>query len=123
MLKSRRSLLETMMTGAAILPVAPWLTAVVQSPQPMPSPNAPRNQNIPAGMDGPDLIKQQNGPAHRMVNQDQIVASVEQLYKLVSELRDQAQHTNLNETFPLTFVKKAQQIEKLAKQIKEHAKG
>lgn len=93
-----------------------------QTPQPFPSPNAPTNPNAPAGLDTPQIVKPQKAPPNTM-NQEQIVASVQQLYKLAAELKDEAEHTNLKMTLPLDFVKKAQQIEKLAKQIKEHAKG
>jgi hypothetical protein len=57
------------------------------------------------------------------LNEAQILAWVEQLYKLTAELKDEAEHTNLATMFPLSFVRKAQQIERLAKQIKDHAKG
>jgi hypothetical protein len=53
----------------------------------------------------------------------QIVSLVHQLYKLSGELQDGVDHTNMKATFPLSVVKKAQQIEKLAKQIKDRAKG
>jgi hypothetical protein len=123
MLSSRRSLLAVLSGMAGAIAASPWLSGVAQNPpSPMPSPNAPANQNIPAGMDSPDLIKQ-NKPLVNPLNQEQIAASVEQLYKLAGELKDEAEHTDLRSTFPLTFVKKAQQIEKLAKQIKDRAKG
>jgi hypothetical protein len=57
------------------------------------------------------------------MNQEQIAALVQQVYKLASELKDEVEHTNLTAVFPLSFVKKAQQIEKLAKQIKDRTKG
>ena len=81
---SRRSLLEAIITGTAILSLSPWITVVVQAPQPRPSPNAPATQNVPAGLGGSDVTRRQNGAPNRMVNRDQVVAAVEQLYKLVS---------------------------------------
>lgn len=48
---------------------------------------------------------------------------VQQLYKLASELKNEVETTNLAAVFPVTFVKKAQEIEKLAKQIKDKTKG
>jgi len=123
MLRSRRSLLAVLSSMAGAIVASPWSNGVAQNPpNPLPSPNAPANQNIPAGMDSPDLIKQ-NKPQVNPLNQEQIAASVEQLYKLAGELKDEAEHTDLRAMFPLTFVKKAQQIEKLAKQIKDRAKG
>jgi len=42
---------------------------------------------------------------------------------MVSELREQVQKTDSSSVLSVSVVKKAQQIEKLAKQIKELAKG
>jgi hypothetical protein len=94
----------------------------LQSPQYRPSPNAPANENAPAGMDGPEIIHPEKG-APNSISQMQIVSLVHQLYKLSGELQDEVDHTNMKATFPLSVVKKAQQIEKLAKQIKDRAKG
>jgi hypothetical protein len=124
MIRSRRSVL---MVGAAC--VAGSVTGVLvprgealQSPQYQPSPNAPRNQNAPAGMDGPEIIHPDKD-APNSINQMQIVGLVHQLHKLSGELQDEVDHTDIKATFPLSVVKKAQQIEKLAKQIKDRAKG
>ena len=122
MIGSRRNLLKSMTGTAGMLVAAPWVSALAQVPQPMPSPNAPTNQNVPAGMNGPDIIKPPKADINPL-NQEQIAASVEQLYKLAGELKDEVEHTNLNATFSLDFIKKTQKIEKLAKQIRERAKG
>jgi hypothetical protein len=122
MFNSRRNVLRTLSGAVAMLAAGRWAGAAGQTPQPMPSPNAPKNQNAPAGMDGPDLIKPEKAPPNPLI-QEQIAGSVQQLYKLATELKDEVEHTNLNATFSLTFVKKAQQIEKLAKLIKDRAKG
>jgi hypothetical protein len=42
---------------------------------------------------------------------------------MVSELKDQVDKTDANATLSVSVVKKAQQIEKLAKEIKDRAKG
>jgi hypothetical protein len=118
---SRRSLLKSVVGTAGTLVAAPWAYAL-QHPAPMPSPNAPTNPNAPGGLNGPQAT---NGspPGPNPVNQEQIATMVQQLYKLASELKDDVEHTNLTAVFPVTFVKKAQAIEKLAKQIKDRAKG
>jgi len=123
MLDSRRSFMRAVaaMAGAVAAGLAPAVAAQ-GPPQPLPSPNAPANQNVPAGMDGPEIIKP-NKPAVNPLNQEQIAAKVQQLYKLAGDLKDQVEHTDLKSMFPLDFVKKAQQAEKLAKQIKDLAKG
>ncbi len=127
MLKSRRNMLKIITRAAGALAIGTWAYSDAQGlqkgpPNPLPSPNAPANQNIPAGMDGPDIMHPSKGTPNPL-NQEQIAASVQQLYKLAGELKDEVEHTNLTATFSLDFVKKAQQIEKLAKQIKEKAKG
>jgi hypothetical protein len=122
MLKSRRSLLKGVVATAGAVATAPWALAAPQTPQPMPSPNAPTNQNFPGGLNGPP-VSSTDKPATNPMNREQIAAMVQQLYKLASELKDEAEHTNLAAVFPVTFVKKAQQIEKLAKQIKDRTKG
>ncbi len=95
MLESRRSLLKSVIGTAGAVATAPWMLAAPQTPQPMPSPNAPTNQNFPGGLNGPP----------------------------VSSTDKPAPNTNLAAVFPVTFVKKAQQIEKLAKQIKDRTKA
>jgi len=93
-----------------------------QHPQPIPSPHAP-NQNFPPGLDGPDL---KNTPDNKSIDPktgEEIRTDIQKLYELASELREQAGKSDLNVTLPLSVVKKAQQIEKLAKKIKDLSKG
>jgi hypothetical protein len=122
MLESRRLLVKTVVGTAGTLATAQWMYAAFQHPQPMPSPNAPNNQNFPGGLNGPQPAKGDKAAPNPM-NQEQIAAMVQQLYKLASELKEEVEHTNLAAVFPVTFVKKAQEAEKLAKQIKDRAKG
>jgi hypothetical protein len=121
-LKSRRSLLKSVVGTAGAVATAPWMLAAPQTPQPIPSPNAPTNQNFPTGLNGP-AVSNTDKPKPNPMNQEQIAALVQQVYKLASELKDEVEHTNLTTVFPLSFVKKAQQIERLAKQIKDRTKG
>jgi|SRR5271168_2698896 len=120
MLNSRRSLLKSAVGTVGTLAAGSWMYA--QAPQPMPSANAPTNPNFPGGLNGPP-VSNSDKPGPNPLNQEQIAALVEQLYKLAAELKDEVEHTNLTTMFPLSFVKKAQQIEKLAKQIKDRTKG
>ena len=122
MLASRRKVMAQLSMTIGVLSGGCWSFSASQAPHPIPSPNAPSNQNVPAGMNGPDLIKPDKPPANPVI-QSQIASSVQQLLKLATELKEEVDHTNLNTTFSLAFVKKAQQIEKLAKQIKDKAKG
>ena len=112
-----------------------WLTAVIfglvaafvvlsaaqKAPQPIPSPNAP-DPNFPSGMNGPG-IKDPDARTLDRQNQAAVKADVEKLYALVFELREQMKQTDGTSTLSLGVVKKAQQIEKLAKEIKDRAKN
>ncbi|HEX3819850.1 MAG TPA: hypothetical protein VHW45_05945 [Candidatus Sulfotelmatobacter sp.] len=122
---SRRSLLTILAGAAGILATESLLGSALpiqHAPQPLPSPNAP-NQNFPPGLDGPE---QKPAPDNKKIDpktQEEIKADVEKLYELASELREQAGKADLNVTLPMSVVKNAQQIEKLAKKIKELSKG
>lgn len=122
-IRSRRSMLIAGAAGVAASVGSIFVSGeALQSPQYRPSPNAPDNPNAPAGMNGPEIIHpDKDAPSN--INQVQIVGMVHQLFKLTGELQEEVDHTDLKATFPVSVVKKAQQIEKLAKQIKDRAKG
>jgi hypothetical protein len=89
-------------------------------PQPRPSPNAP-NPNYPPGLNGPAV----KGPDPKSVDKENLAElqnDVEKLYALVFVLREQMKMTDSTSTMSVTLVKQAQQIEKLAKEIKDRAK-
>jgi len=95
--------------------------AAQKVPQPIPSPNAPE-QSYPPGLNGPD-IKDPNAKTLDPQNQAEVKAEVEKLYALVFELREQMKQTDNKSVLSLNVVKRAQQIEKLAKEIKDRAKN
>ena len=128
--ESRRHLLVTFVGVVGLLAFKPVLAArqagarsTPQAPQPRPSPNAP-DAHVPYGLkDGP---KAATGPDQKSVDrakQQELRTDVSKLYEMVSELKEQVEKTDTSSTLSLNVVKKAQQIEKLAKQIKEVAKG
>ena len=55
--------------------------------------------------------------------QKDIRKEVEKLYKLASELKEEVDKTDATTVLSLPLLRKAEEIEKLAKQIKENAKG
>ena len=122
---SRRHLFTILAGAAGILATESLLSSASpaqHTPQPIPSPNAP-NQNFPPGLDGPD---QKTHPDNKSIDPktgEQIRSDIQKLYELASELREQAGKADLNVTLPMSVVKTAQQIEKLAKKIKELSKG
>lgn len=122
---SRRQFFQALAAASAIASAPSLLHAVPQpqnpTPQPIPSPNAP-NPNFPPGLSGPDIARPDQKTLDKQ-RQAEIRNDVEKLFALVSELKEQSLKTDTGSTLSVSFVKKAQQIEKLAKQIKELAKG
>jgi hypothetical protein len=125
MLPSRRRLFTILARAVGVLATESLLCSSMSAqhtPQPIPSPHAP-NQNFPPGLDGPD---QKPGSDNKSVDpktREEISADIQKLYELASELREQAGKADLNVTLPVSLVKKAQQIEKLARKIKDLSKG
>jgi hypothetical protein len=56
-------------------------------------------------------------------NQKDIKKNIEKLFQLASELKNEVEKTDATTVLSMTMVRKAEDIEKLAHQIKERAKG
>jgi len=109
---------------AALLLAVPSLPLSTQrpviTPKPLPSPNTP-DGNVPAGLKGTPVA----GPDQKALdlqNQAEVRTDIEKLYALVFELREEMKLTDSTNTLSVNVVKKAQTIEKLAKEIKDRAK-
>jgi hypothetical protein len=89
-------------------------------PQPVPSKNVP-NSNVPSGLNGP-AVTTPDGKAIDKQNQVEMQAQIEKLYALAFELREQMKITDSRNTLSVDVMKKAHEIEKLAKDIKDRAK-
>lgn len=122
MRETRRRLLVSMAGAAAgVIAARPALTA--QTPQPRPSPNAPANQNAPAGLDNAGVRQGEQKSNVSPLAWSQIKSDAQKLFQLTSDFKDHVEQTNLTSTLPLPLIKEAHQIEKLAKQIQEHMKS
>lgn len=123
MLDNRRHLLRSVVSFAAIFPVAARLLAQSRPapPQPVPSPNAP-NPNFPQGMNGPGPTPPDQKTVDRQV-QEEIRSDVDKMYAIVSGLKQELGVSNTNLVLNLGFVKQAHELEKLAKRVKDLAKG
>jgi hypothetical protein len=94
------------------LPSRPQST---QSPGPPPiNQPTPSEPGKPNAKDTKEILKQ---------NQRQIEENVEKIYKLAGELKDEVEKTDAANTLSLPMIQKAEQIEKLAKQVKNLARG
>jgi hypothetical protein len=117
MANTRRQLIQTLTVAATALAVTPFFAFA----QWHPSPNAP-NPNAPHRIGDPEPTVGEKRSVDQQ-NLSQIRLEVQKLQDMVNELKDDVDHINPNATLSVSFVKKTQQIEKLAKQIKDHAKG
>ena len=93
-------------------------TASSQNPT-MPRPVPPGQE--PAGPDNPNLPS----PEKRQLdeNEKDIKKKVERLYELATELKAEVDKTDSSKVLSLNLVRKAEEIEKLARDIKNRSKG
>jgi hypothetical protein len=122
MQESRRNLLMGLTGVAGMFTLLPYPQHSMPTPQPIPSPNAPKNQDAPAGLDNAG-VGQGNDKARTIAQENQkiVKADVDKLFEMATELKQQFESTNLNSTLPVSIVKQAKQIEKIAKEIRERA--
>jgi hypothetical protein len=117
---NRRRFLEVMVPAGIALMVHPAAaTAAQQRPmqQPPPSSGSPRpgdvDPNLPP-LDTKKILK---------ANQQKIEDDVQKLFALATELRDQVKNTDSSSFLSVGLVQKAEEVEKLAHQIRSLAKG
>jgi hypothetical protein len=119
----KRNFITQLFSWALAAPLALLaVRAFAQNPSPkLPKGETPvydgRNDPFGANAAKPDskqILKQ---------NKDQIHDDVEKLYALASELKVEVEKTDSANVLSLTMVGKSEQIEKLAKQIKNLARG
>jgi len=115
----RRRLLFLCFCGAAAS-VIRCKAVSAQSPVPPPPP-LPRRD--PSDRDEPVIPAPGAKKAVLEQNQKDIKKDIEKLYELASELKAEVEKTDATAVLSVAMVKKAEEIEKLAKQIKDHAKG
>jgi len=116
MQQTRRSLLR--LAPAALALSA--LTFFARGQDPFPP---PRQRPSRPGEDDANLPEKASTKAVLEENQKDIKKNVEKLFDLASQLKEQVDKTDSTTTLSLALVKKAEEIEKLAHQIKERAKG
>jgi hypothetical protein len=124
--ETRRHLLGmlTAMAGAVLAPPSLLLAQQAPSPpQPLPSPNAPMNQNVPGGLDGSGLAHQPRPSTISPLMWTAIKSDTDKLLEMVTDFKTKVDQTNLTATLPLPLIKEAHQIEKMAKEIQSRMKS
>jgi len=119
--ESRRRLLTALVGVAGGFAVEPLL-AGLQGPGTPPKAKVYPNGRNP-NRNTVDDPSQLDPKAIARANQLEIKTDITKLYEMVSELKEQVDKTDATATLSISIVKKAQQIEKRAKQIKDLAKG
>lgn len=124
MKEARRGFL--LMAAAAGFAIAEGGALFAQIPtkkSPFPDPPAPAEQQNPAEIAA--ASQDQKAAKRAALQQDakQFRAGVEKLYDMASELKQDLEKTPTMDVFSLEMYKKTVEIEKLAKQLKAHAKG
>ncbi len=116
---SRRILLRNF----AAATVALLADSVSRGQEPFPSPR--RQTPVRPGDDEPNPNPNLKSPTKVLLeeNQKDIKKNVEKLFDLASQLKEQVEKTDSTTVLSLAMVKKAEEIERLARQIKERAKG
>jgi len=132
MFRKRREFLSGIVVGAPLVVFARGLAAQGHPP-PHPTPpqspsgpqSSPQSQSPrPQDDNSPDALASKSATKAMLeANDKDIKKSVEKLYNLVSELKAEVDKTDSAQVLSLGLVKKAEEIEKLARDIKSRAKG
>jgi hypothetical protein len=83
-------------------------------------------QQNPRGQARPDNSDDLPAPDPKTIlehNQEKIQTDIERLYTLAGELRDEVKKSNSTDVLSLDLLKKAEEVERLAHQIRSLAKG
>jgi len=110
-----------------LLATPKWIGAWQQSHptpviKPIPSPNAPKSENVPQGLEGSLASKEEKKQLLDQQNEQEIRLEVQRLYAMATELKDEVDNTNSKAVLNVSVLKRTQEIEKLAKQIRDRAK-
>ncbi|GAC1618668.1 MAG: hypothetical protein PVS2B2_05090 [Candidatus Acidiferrum sp.] len=116
MLKSRRKFLWGIAIAAQVLGVGLRPASGQNSKSPIPP-------FKPDGADGEDPPPTTPLKTRLESNDKDIKKKVQKLFQLASELKDQVEKTDSSQVLSLALLKKAEEIEKLAKEIKNRSAG
>jgi len=111
----RRSFLGMIFTAAAGLAAIPSRLESQQPPKRPPYPDQKPGENEPEVKPDPHALLKDN--------QKNIKKDVERLVELAEDLKKEVDKTDSADVLSLQMVKKAEEIEKLARQIKNLARG
>ncbi len=121
MWESRRAVLHNLARAAAVYCT---FASLGLAQEPFPKPRRQASPDRP-GEDEANPNPNAKSPTKVLLeeNQKDIKKNIEKLFELATQLKDQVEKTDATAVLSLAMVKKAEEIERLARQIKERAKG
>lgn len=120
--KTRRIMMMAIAAAALFLAVEAGRLAG-QYPPVLPPPPKPAETTNPAEIHAKSQASAAAKRAMLLQNEKEFREGVERLYQLSGELRDEVQKTPTSDVLSVRMMKKADEIEKLAKLLKNKAKG
>jgi hypothetical protein len=119
--KTRRVFLAGLVVTGAVGPV--WLSTVGggEPPQLPQAPRATQDKNTSPAADNPNMPSREKQLLEE--NEKDIKKKVEKLYELATELKAEVEKTDSSKVLSLAMLKKTEEIEKLAKDIRNRSKG
>lgn len=122
-MQTNRRRMIVVMAGAAAAMALPAGGQRSASPQPMPSPNAPKDQNVPAGLDGANIPLRNGERVIPPATWLEIKSEAQKLLEMATDFKKRVDQTNPSATLSLPMIKEAHEIEKLAKKLQRQMKG
>lgn len=123
MMESRRRLLMTAVGALGFLAVKPPVIAGQTQGRNPPMPRVYPNGRDPNTTPGNDEPTRLDLKAIQQENQRKLRADVSKLFEMAADLKVGVERTDATSTLSVSLIKQAQEIEKLAKQIRNLAKG
>jgi len=120
MRETRREFVVTLAGAAGFLALPNSLLSAQRHITPPPPPQ-PAETQLPGTSSSPGRSAAQRAALRR--HEQEFREGVQRLYDLTAELRDEVQKTHTTDVLSVRMYKKTEQIEKLAKHLKDKAKG
>jgi hypothetical protein len=115
---TRREALRFVAGAVGIFTLGTWLASGQDASQRDPS------KASPSGDPNADpALESKRTKALLEQNQKDIKKNIERLFQLAAELKDEVEKTDATTVLSMTMLKKTEEIEKLAHQIRDRAKG
>ena len=111
----RRDFLTRIVSVVVPAGVVAFLPSAQARPKPPQNPQLPKEEDPSAPKPDPKLILE--------ANQKEIKKNVEKLYDLASELKAEVEKTDSVHVLSVAMLRKTDEIERLAKEIRSRAKG